>query len=149
MTATHGLCFSPQWRASDSWVPLKRVLKKHWGKSSMMHTLGFWPALYCFRSTLHWLFIEIDGLVQDCAISIADAMEMPQSCSQPSKLCTYCTCWFTHIFNEKNIVLSTSFHSSLFQIMTFRNCQISGYMNKYYMTFERNFWFPNWWYQCR
>ena len=30
---------------------------------------------------------EIDGLVQDCSNSIANALELLQSCTKPSKLC--------------------------------------------------------------
>ena len=38
---------------------------------------------------LMWLMIQIDDLVQDCSISIVNALEILQSCTKPSKSSSY------------------------------------------------------------
>ena len=38
---------------------------------------------------LYWNHIYIDGLVQDCGISVANALEIPLSCTKPS-ICLSC-----------------------------------------------------------
>ena len=49
-----------------------------------------------FRSFMHWQIpstVYVDGLVQDCSISSANALEILQSCTEPSVSHTICT-WF-------------------------------------------------------
>ena len=49
----------------------------------------FWTGLQCCI-LLWFLYDYLDGLVQDCSISSANALEILQSCTEPSILCWYC-----------------------------------------------------------
>ena len=99
---TWGHCNVPWNSNSTSWLyqwPPTSKVALLWQRNIGM----FW--VLCYVVVISWLpdNHNVIGLVQDCSISIANALEILQSCTKPSmwSICLYsagllCWCWSNH-----------------------------------------------------
>ena len=68
-------------------VPLYTLIELwnhlYWKKLFVIKSCSFLEVLLIFKSTSTTTTVQINGLVQDCSISIANALEIMQSCTKP------------------------------------------------------------------
>ena len=100
------------------------------------------------RHRHHFVVPHIDGLVQDCSIAIANALEILQSCSKPSIYCSVCSMRDAHdcksILDQstfarmhilyidkfsmaKNLSFSIYFIHKYLQVINFQSKQVEYY----------------------
>ena len=106
------------WRARD-WKEKKRKITEHIKSVVWYKPTGCLGEIFRTEQTgclfLLWLVFPknwqyIDGLMQDCGILIANALEIPQSCTKPSiwfdccLLCFVAVCYWSDFDSPKSIM---------------------------------------------
>ena len=77
-----------------------------------------WELLSTFIISMQYIY-NIDGSVQDCSSSIANALELLQSCTKPS------ICYNWMCYNQTNWITNRDYNKTIvFPILTHRRCHI-------------------------
>ena len=87
----------------------------------------------------HILIPYIDGLVQDCSISIANALEILQSCIKPSIL-SLCYFWTVNSLWPNDAIWRQRSGSTLAQVMACCLMAPSHYVNQCWFTISKVHW---------